>query len=491
MDNNNFEKEQQNLNEESEKQTVETQPAEEAVSNSQYYDNGPRLPRSETRANAPKVKSVVSNKDKLSVIIAMGALALVLISVVMLITFCGGASGHKHEYTYTLDKVGESFVLRGKCTVDGCVTPDFTDKNLQNVTLTEEIEATCLVGGKKVYSYEKNGVAYVYEEITGDAKSHTINGVNIDDLRNEDGALTYMPPYVTLFAGDEVTCGLLTDGSYRCSVCGDVGSSKVYVDHASDGVWKQDLNKAPSCTEAGIEVLTCKYCDEQLEKREAAAYGHKYSSSLNEVAGKNDRFTLITKCLDGKCTYFKEEVVYKKDMDIKVEEANCARPTTEICGYTTFYGEFVWINIETGKAVGEHMLDGKPISSYDPDRDGEFEYGVSASIKLSGSSGKECGKICTGYFECESCEGVVRVDIKLPAHRCASQPVVIENPTASKHGKATATCGNSWCKESEVVFLLDLVNEGNTSKNPDGTYNYSTKIGSYIVTIEKLKVAGE
>jgi hypothetical protein len=132
MDNNNFEKEQQIPTEEPEKSN-ENQPTEENATSKEYYNNGPRLPKSTASAKGAKGGAAVSSKDKLAVIISMGALALILISVVMLITFCGGASGHEHSYTYSLNKDGDTFVLLGKCSVDGCSNPNSPSRRLYSL----------------------------------------------------------------------------------------------------------------------------------------------------------------------------------------------------------------------------------------------------------------------------------------------------------------------------------------------------------------------
>ena len=495
MDNNNFEKEQQNLNEESEKQTVETQPAEEAVSNSQYYDNGPRLPRSETRVNAAKANAAVSSKDKLAVIIAMGALALILISVVMLITFCGGASGHEHEYTYALEKNGDSFTLVGECTVDGCANPNYTEKNLKNVALTEELDATCLQGGKKVYSYEKNGVAYVYEEITGEAKSHTINGVSIDELRNEDGSLDYDPAYIVPYADTKITCGVTVDGIFTCPDCGTNVPTKIRIDCTPVSEWRAVYGKEATCVSAGKEALLCKYCNKAIETRDAKALGHDITYVLRRRDNKFLVVGICSRCIEGGT----EQQVMPTDSALKIKEvvpANCANPATTTYTYTMADGKVLETSVETGSALGKCTVGGKEYTASTEalayNTPGLFIY------PNQGENDMSCGGEVQGYFVCEVCgKPTPPVKVKMPGEHTLGKVEPDSFPNKTQGGNVKVIC--KLCGKTYKVISIEPIPENligssytlleEANETHGGKYKYSaTKDGilvEFTVTLKK------
>ena len=495
MDNNNFEKEQQNPVEESEKQTIENQPAAEAPANSEYYANGPRLPRSEIRANAAKAASFVSNKDKLSVIIAMGALALILISVVMLITFCGGASGHEHNYTYSLDKDGDNFVLLGKCTVDGCSNPNFSEKNLEGVTLIEQVSATCLSGGKKVYSYEKDGTSYVYEEITGEAKSHTVNGKTIDELRNEDGSLNYDPTCIVPYADVKITCGITADGVFTCPECGTNIPTKIRIDCAPVEEWSPVYGKEATCVKDGKESLLCKYCNKALETRTAEALGHDITHVLRR---RDNKFLVVSVC--SRCVEGGSEVqVMPTDSALKIKEvipASCANPAMTTYTYTMDDGEVLETTVETGTALGKCIVAGKEYTA--PTEAVAYDT-VGLHIYPNQDSGNmTCGGEVEGYFVCEVCnKPTPPVKVKMPGTHTFGKVEPDTFPNKVQGCRVKVICKN--CSTTYDVIDVEpipenLVGSGYTlleeaNETHGGKYKYSaTKKGilvEFTVTLKK------
>ena len=495
MDNNNFEKEQQKPVEESEKQTVENRPAEETPANSEYYDNGPKLPRSEVRTNTAKIGSVISNKDKLSVIIAMGALALILISVVMLITFCGGASGHDHNYTYSLDKDGDNFVLVGKCTVDGCSNPNFSDRNLKDVTLTEQVNATCLSGGKNVYSYEKDGVVYVYEEITGEAKSHTVNGKSIDELRNEDGSLNYDPTCIVPYADVKITCGITADGVFTCPDCGTNVPTKVRIDCAPVDEWIPVYGNVATCVKDGKEALLCRYCNKALETRTAAALGHDITHVLRR---RDNKFLVVSVC--SRCVEGGSEVqVLPTDSALKIKEvvpASCANPAMTTYTYTMADGEVLETTVESGTALGKCIVAGKeytaPTEAVAYNTPGLHIYPNQESGDMT------CGGQVDGYFVCEVCKKPTPpVKVKMPGEHTFGKVEPDSFPNKNQGGNVKVVC--KICQKTYKVIPIEpipenLMGSGYTldeaaNENHGGKYKYSaTKDGiliEFTVTLKK------
>ena len=462
MDNNNFEKELQNsgetvdntpsLKESEERHEKQIQDA--STSDGAYYNNGPRLPRSEATAHPAKPsaggQALVFNKEKLAIVIAMGALALILLSVVLLITFCGGATGHKHNYDFTLTKDGEEFVLIGKCTLNGCPKPNYVEKNIgDSVVLSKEVDASCLEGGKKVYSYEKDGVSLVYNEIIGEAKGHSINGVDIQEYRNEDGSLKYTAPYILPYAGVTVTCGKTYDGAFQCPECDVVVPAKVYVECAPKDEWTPVFGKEATCTKKGQEELLCKYCGKVLESRESKALGHDISYMLK----KKSSLLLVsycTRCVDGGS----EKQILPTDANLKQEviAANCTSPTKTIYTYKMDDGKVLETTVESGTTVGKCVVAGKEFTMpTEP-----VPYNTPGLKYPPNQSEAKCGGIGTGYFVCDVCgKPSLPVEVILPGEHGEVKTEPDTMPTKTKGCTVKVICKD--CNQTVKVIGVEAI----------------------------------
>ena len=114
-------------------------------------------------------------KEKLIIAVAMFVFAIVLLSVVLVVTFTGDkgngnldengpSSGHKHNYELALGFANGKFNIGGQCKADGCKNPFYLESDVQGVTLASETAATCVSEGKKVYTLARDGKEYSYTE---------------------------------------------------------------------------------------------------------------------------------------------------------------------------------------------------------------------------------------------------------------------------------------------------------------------------------------
>lgn len=112
-----------------------------------------------------EILRAIKLKDKLTIAGVMAAVAVILATVVGLLTYFT-ADRHTHVYDYTL-RVEEdgSFTLVGLCTVENCEKPYYNQTNLEGVKVISATSPTCVREGNRVYTYTKDGVTIKYTEI--------------------------------------------------------------------------------------------------------------------------------------------------------------------------------------------------------------------------------------------------------------------------------------------------------------------------------------
>ena len=129
--------------------------------------------------------STLKPKDKVTIVASMSGLALVLMSIILLLTFCS-ANNHQHEYDYRLEREDGKFNLVGYCQVPGCADPEYVEKDVSGVKMVYAERPTCISEGKREYIYYKNGGRIQYVE-TIETCAHVFNP---NDLKLQDGRIT-------------------------------------------------------------------------------------------------------------------------------------------------------------------------------------------------------------------------------------------------------------------------------------------------------------
>ena len=280
-------------------------------------------------------------------------------------------------------------------------------------------------GGKKVYSYEKGGTVYVYEEITGEAKSHTVNGKTIDELRNEDGSLNYDPTCIVPYADVKITCGITADGVFTCPDCGTNVPTKIRIDCAPTG---------------GQESLLCKYCNKALETRTVEALGHDITHVLRR---RDSKFLVVSVC--SRCVAGGSEVqVMPTDSALKIKKvvpASCANPTMTTYTYTMENGEVLEATVESGSALGKCIVAGEeytvPTEAVPYDTEGLYIYPSQNVENMT------CGGEIEGYFVCEVCKKPTPpVKVKMPGEHTFGKVEPDTFPNKSQGGNVKVICKN-------------------------------------------------
>lgn len=273
-----------------------------------------------TNATAPRYRASASvaaiSREKLVVLIAMLAFALVLFSVVLVVTLVGNKGGydmsggngglggldnvgdsgkdHNHSYAFEMELVDGKFNLLAKCNGgDGCDKPEYKVEDVQGVTVSETVPASCAEEGRVVYSLSMDGKTITYTEKTN-ALGHKINGVNASELVNADGYLVYDGVNVVISDGVQLACnkGYAEGGFYKCGVCAANVAAPVFVPHIAGDTNNADnwvTVKPATCTEDGKAVARCKLCNaESAAERVIPALGHKINGTdLSEFKGEN------------------------------------------------------------------------------------------------------------------------------------------------------------------------------------------------------------
>lgn len=110
-------------------------------------------------------------KDKFTILVPMVALAIVLATLIGVLTFCT-ADTHTHIYDYKLELVDGQFNLSGICTVDNCEDPFLQMNNLSDVKVLSSIRPTCSSAGERVYAYTHGNTTITFKEVVN-ALPHT------------------------------------------------------------------------------------------------------------------------------------------------------------------------------------------------------------------------------------------------------------------------------------------------------------------------------
>ena len=112
-----------------------------------------------------EILNSIKLKDKITIATVMGVFAIVLATVVGLVTYFT-ADRHSHVYDYSLVMEADgSFSVRGVCNIDNCESPYYSEKIESGVKLLTAASPTCSKDGNRVYSYNYGELTLRYTEI--------------------------------------------------------------------------------------------------------------------------------------------------------------------------------------------------------------------------------------------------------------------------------------------------------------------------------------
>ena len=383
-------------------------------------------------------------KEKLAIIISMSALAVILITTVLLLALCGRTPAdkqpdHTHEYNLALEYVDGRFNLIGKCNRVGCSNPDL---KVEGVNAT--VDATKSGCSSKVYTYDFNG--QIAECILIDPNGHhRLNGVDVTTLLNSDGSLNYDIPGVKKFSNVSYVCNGTTAGYFECDDCNEVVDVQVYRPHVPGAILEV---VHPGCDTVGKTSVTCDNCKVVLgDGEDIPALGHAYKFELKTSGSTTD---LVGKCTRKGCT--DPDFLEKDISDLKLVEeipsTSCASAGKKVYQYTNKDGKKVEITINDNNTKN-HTLNGVDATTL-MDKDGYYSY-TTKGIRTFTGEPAPCGEVTPGMYTCEVCNQLVKIDITKPAHSVVISGTV--NPTRAEAGYTFLKCKNDGCNMSLRIDL--------------------------------------
>ena len=378
----------------------------------------------------------LNKKEKIIVISSMSALAVVLIAVVLLISFCG-FSKHQHDYQYTLEEQNGKYNVVGKCIGE---EGDCRDREivLSDVQFTETVtkQPNCMETGEILHTYTIDGVDLTYTSII-EKTDHRLNGSYAYELSNADGSFNYDVPGVKVGATTKYVCEGTVNGYFNCEDCKGVVNINVFKPHIA-----VEITVTPvTCTTAGVRKNICKDCSINMsEEITVPAAGHRNTYELKNIAGSTA--TLVSTC--SACSVVNSQKVSDLKNNGYVDgKATCAaRPQVKYDAKIDATGETISFVVD-GDPI-PHKLNGKTaVTNYD--------YGT-PGIKYFTDGEIECGETGSAYFICEACEGIAEVTVTKPDHVMGLDYDTLVAPSTTTTGSINYACSNVDCD-----FYLNIV----------------------------------
>lgn len=452
----------------------------------------------EIREKRPKAAAQVgvisAEKEKIYILLAMIAFALIILTVTLAITFCGkdgtgdgngdgkdpvvdddngddDNNANKHNYQMTLELVDGKFNVIGHCTDEGCTAPDIIERDVQGVTVSSEVAATCSADGKKIYTYTKDGKNLTFEETLAKT-GHMINGVSVDSLKDKDGALTYDGKNVHVLGTRN--CGTIVPsdvGSFLCSSCNKLIGAIVYIPHIKGTEWV--VEEDAICGKDGKECIYCKLCNEEvMEERTIPALTHSYVDTL-EYRKADNTIWLVSDCKNEGCPDKSETDVTALATQSGYEPATCG--SKEKTTYSYVKDGITLTCVKYGETDGDHEYRTDLMKP-----DGTYDYAEGITVPL-GASSIVCGGTSYSFFlECIHCgspklvgNAIETIKVNVPSHKYVIDQIETY-PTFNTIGKIYIKCKHSdWCREI-ISIQLDKVTIGtNAISTPDGKLLYT------------------
>ena len=222
----------------------------------EHIDGGIDEVKETGKIKAPSRSGAIAiERDKIVIFCAMLALATVLFLAVLAAMAIDIPVKNQHEHTFNLsmELVDGKFNLLNNCT--SCGFSEYLEKDVKGASVLVERAATCDTDGKRIYVLYRDDKESYYEEILPKT-NHKINGVSVEELKNEDGYLLYDSETINMVGDADFVCGEgVIQGVFVCSECATACYVDVLSDHAPEDEWSGVEGSSPTCTMGGKEVL--------------------------------------------------------------------------------------------------------------------------------------------------------------------------------------------------------------------------------------------
>jgi hypothetical protein len=171
-------------------------------------------------------------------------------------------------------------------------------------------------------------------------KSGTAWGFKVTDVKPSSGGGTHTHSYTSTIT-QEATCWREGTKTFSCS-CGDTYIEKI--DKLDHEVYRWEVKKKPTCTEAGLEWSYCLNCDMDLE-RDIPATGHTIIKYTRRATPDEDG-AYVTAC--DVCNEVFEEIPFSRPTVFKLSTSSC-----------TYNGKTRKPSVTVKDADGKTLVEGK------------------------------------------------------------------------------------------------------------------------------------
>ena len=388
---------------------------------------------------------------------------------------------HNFEYSVTDEKVitvnGSkkitTYNLIGVCSAYDCSEVHV----VENVSYKFTKTPSCLNRGQIEY------VAFSIPDqkfnVVAATKSHSIlddsSGKNLlaSEIENKDGSINSSYSNLQYIAGSSTDCGLIVQGLYTCSVCQQPVIANIFNVH--NGIWVDDENNPPNCTDYGKQYRQCFDCS-AIEERIIAPLGHEYNYELVLTKnGTKNTFEVVGTCVRINCDSVvrpltKDKVTSGVSKKVLVT-GNCGVQGVNVYSYTyTEESTNIVYNLECNEYIeptGNHKFPNGALASNVVDKStGTFDYTKYKNYLYLFAQTIECEDIVQGYYTCKTCDKYVLVDVK-KSHKGTWK--VVTEATCYNVGLRTMDC--EYCGKVEEEIPMKL-------------HTYSASLSSETVTEE-------
>ncbi len=146
-----------------------------------------------------------------------------------------------------------------KCTNEGCADKETLEVDVAvDMTFVEKVaDATCHTPRVEKYTYNYNGVTVSVTASTEvDGIPHTLNGVYVTELQDENGYFPYGTEGIDLDVVGYLPCGYVGNGHYVCEVCEKKNNVQVQRDdHKYE--FLEDMTILPTDKNEGKAYVKC------------------------------------------------------------------------------------------------------------------------------------------------------------------------------------------------------------------------------------------
>ena len=157
-----------------------------------------------------------------------------------------------HDYAYKTVETGDTMYILGTCRK--CSSP-LDISGVTSIQLIDSVPGNCFTPRKDTYSCIANGETIIFETTVQEDKPHTLNGVAVDTLVDENGYFPYGTPGISV-TGDPILCGKTGSGSYICDICKAVETVRVFKTN-HNYVYNESGLTPPTLSDPGVAIIGC------------------------------------------------------------------------------------------------------------------------------------------------------------------------------------------------------------------------------------------